>query len=136
MRVWLRSTCKPQPVEIQSLVSSHTLPTVMVAKRSSCQPKVCRLSKCCMSTRAILNCLTLSTRHADPLLARAGKGAGEDDGYLVTYLHNENTNVSEFVVYDAKSMSAEPVAKVTLPRRVPYGFHGLHITEEQLKQQL
>lgn len=53
----------------------------------------------------------------------------------MTYVHNEKTNVSEFVVYDAKNMSSKPVARVTLPRRVPYGFHGLHVTEEQLKQQ-
>lgn len=65
----------------------------------------------------------------------AAEGAAEDDGFLISYLHNEETNESEFVVFDAASMSCKPMARVKLPRRVPYGFHGLHVTEEQLKQQ-
>jgi carotenoid cleavage dioxygenase len=27
-------------------------------------------------------------------------------------------------IIDAKRFSEEPVAKITLPQRVPYGFHG------------
>jgi carotenoid cleavage dioxygenase-like enzyme len=63
-------------------------------------------------------------------------GAAEDDGYLMTYVHDENRNKSELVVYDARTMSAVPVARVELPVRVPYGFHGAHITEAQLQQQV
>lgn len=32
-------------------------------------------------------------------------------------------------VIDAKTMSAEPVAVVELPHRVPYGFHAFFVTE-------
>ncbi|KAG5525803.1 hypothetical protein RHGRI_032181 [Rhododendron griersonianum] len=32
-------------------------------------------------------------------------------------------------VIDAKTMSADPVAVVELPNRVPYGFHALFVTE-------
>ncbi|KAL0725222.1 hypothetical protein Bca4012_039821 [Brassica carinata] len=38
-------------------------------------------------------------------------------------------------VIDAKTMSAEPVAVVDLPHRVPYGFHAFFVTEEQLQEQ-
>ncbi|CAH2033460.1 unnamed protein product [Thlaspi arvense] len=38
-------------------------------------------------------------------------------------------------VIDAKTMSPEPVAVVELPHRVPYGFHALFVTEEQLQEQ-
>ncbi|KAF3557567.1 hypothetical protein F2Q69_00014179 [Brassica cretica] len=38
-------------------------------------------------------------------------------------------------VIDAKTMSAEPVAVVELPHRVPYGFHAFFVTEEQLQEQ-
>ncbi|RLM98554.1 carotenoid 9,10 [Panicum miliaceum] len=42
---------------------------------------------------------------------------------------------SEVNVIDAKTMSADPVAVVELPNRVPYGFHAFFVTEEQLAQQ-
>ena len=32
-------------------------------------------------------------------------------------------------VIDAKTMSADPVAVVELPTRVPYGFHAFFVTE-------
>jgi hypothetical protein len=38
-------------------------------------------------------------------------------------------------VLDAKTMSPKPVAKVKLPQRVPLGFHGTFIYQEQLKLQ-
>ena len=50
-------------------------------------------------------------------------GQAEDDGYLMTYVYDASTDQSDFVVFDASSMSAEPVATVHLPR-VPFGFHG------------
>lgn len=58
--------------------------------------------------------------------------AEEDDGYLVSYLHDENTGESKFVVFDAKSPDLEVVAEVRLPQRVPYGFHGIFVREKDL----
>nr|WQF66837.1 carotenoid cleavage dioxygenase CCD4.1 [Verbascum giganteum] len=58
--------------------------------------------------------------------------AEEDDGYLVTYMHNENSNESWFLVMNAKSPTLDIVATVRLPRRVPYGFHGLFVRETEL----
>ncbi len=52
----------------------------------------------------------------------ANSGA-EDDGYLMTYVYDGASNESEFVIFDASTMSDEPVARVHLPR-VPFGFHG------------
>jgi carotenoid cleavage dioxygenase-like enzyme len=45
----------------------------------------------------------------------------EDDGYLITYAYSHDTNASDFRVYDASTMDPAPVARVLLPRRVPYG---------------
>ncbi|RID47925.1 hypothetical protein BRARA_I04483 [Brassica rapa] len=61
--------------------------------------------------------------------------AEEDDGYLIFFVHDENTGKSCVNVIDAKTMSSEPVAVVELPHRVPYGFHALFVTEEQLQEQ-
>ncbi|CAI9759529.1 unnamed protein product [Fraxinus pennsylvanica] len=58
----------------------------------------------------------------------------EDDGYVVTYVHNENSNQSSFLVMDAKSPSLDIVAVVKLPGRVPYGFHGLFVPESDLNK--
>ncbi|CAI0388386.1 unnamed protein product [Linum tenue] len=48
----------------------------------------------------------------------------EDDGWVITFVHNEDTHTSKVYIIDAKKFSSEPVAKITLPCRVPYGFHG------------
>ncbi|CAM0948511.1 unnamed protein product [Alopecurus aequalis] len=61
-----------------------------------------------------------------------GVSGEEDDGYLILFVHNENTGKSEVNVIDAKTMSADPVAVVELPNRVPYGFHAFFVNEEQL----
>ncbi|XP_059303526.1 probable carotenoid cleavage dioxygenase 4, chloroplastic [Lycium ferocissimum] len=61
-----------------------------------------------------------------------GFAADEDDGYVVCYMHNESTRESSFLVMDAKSQNLEIVAVVKLPRRVPYGFHGIFVKESDL----
>ncbi|MCD7470851.1 putative carotenoid cleavage dioxygenase 4, chloroplastic [Datura stramonium] len=58
--------------------------------------------------------------------------ADEDDGYVVSYVHNEKTGESNFLVMDAKSPKLDIVAAVKLPRRVPYGFHGIFVRESDL----
>lgn len=50
--------------------------------------------------------------------------ADEDDGWLVTFVYDEDQETSELVVVSAKEITAEPVARISLPSRVPYGFHG------------
>ncbi|KAM7260115.1 hypothetical protein ACFE04_015856 [Oxalis oulophora] len=55
------------------------------------------------------------------------QGIDEDDGWIITFVHNEDTDISQVHVIDAKKFSEEAVAKITLPCRVPYGFHGAFI---------
>ncbi len=58
--------------------------------------------------------------------------AEEDDGYVISYIHDENSGESKFIVMDAKSPELEIIAAVKLPQRVPYGFHGLFVKESDL----
>lgn len=53
----------------------------------------------------------------------------EDDGYVMSYVHDEKVKENKFIIMDAKSAELETVAVVKLPRRprVPYGFHGLFL---------
>ena len=56
----------------------------------------------------------------------------EDDGYLMTFVYNWNTNTSEFVMWDALTMQEEPVLRAALRQRVPYGFHSYFVREEEM----
>lgn len=60
----------------------------------------------------------------------SGDDAGEDEGYLVTFVLDKATATSRFVVLDAADMSAGPIAEVRLPQRVPLGFHGSWFADE------
>ncbi|KAI3511490.1 hypothetical protein L1887_18644 [Cichorium endivia] len=58
----------------------------------------------------------------------------EDDGYVVSYVHDESLGESRFLVMDAQSPTLEVVAAVKLPQRVPYGLHGVFIKESDLNE--
>ena len=51
-------------------------------------------------------------------------GSAENDGWLVAFTSDLAAGTSEFAVIDARDVAAGPVARVLLPRRVPFGFHG------------
>ena len=56
----------------------------------------------------------------------------EDDGYLLTYVWVGAQHRSELLVFDARNFDAEPVARVALPVRVPFGLHGTFVPRTQL----
>lgn len=49
---------------------------------------------------------------------------GEGDGFLLGYVYDRADDASFLSVVDARDVAAGPIARVTLPRRVPFGFHG------------
>lgn len=59
----------------------------------------------------------------------------EDDGYLVTFVVEEATGVSEVHVIDAADVTAGPRARVRIPQRVPTGYHCWWVPAEQLAAQ-
>jgi len=48
----------------------------------------------------------------------------EDDGWLMTFIHDETQDTSELVIVSAQAMDDEAIARIPIPQRVPYGFHG------------
>ena len=42
----------------------------------------------------------------------------------MSYVYDAAGDRSDFVILDAQSFTAPPVAVVHLPCRVPFGFHG------------
>ena len=53
----------------------------------------------------------------------------EDDGWVMGFVYDKTTDSSDLVILDAKDMSQPPVARVHLPQRVPFGFHGSWIDD-------
>jgi carotenoid cleavage dioxygenase len=61
--------------------------------------------------------------------------AGEDDGYLVTFVHDAVSDRSELVVLDARRVEDGPVARCLVPQRVPIGYHAWWVSAEDLGRQ-
>ncbi|KAL0438788.1 UNVERIFIED_CONTAM: putative carotenoid cleavage dioxygenase 4, chloroplastic [Sesamum latifolium] len=71
---------------------------------------------------------------SEPFFVPNNPASDEDDGFIVTYMHDEKTQESKFLVIDAKSPTLEIVATVKLPGRVPTGFHGLFVSQSHLTE--
>lgn len=63
-------------------------------------------------------------------VARPG-GQSEDDGWLLNYVYDQKENKSELVIVAGQDFQSKPVARVLLPVRVPYGFHGAWVHRKE-----
>ncbi|MCJ2137455.1 carotenoid oxygenase family protein [Methylobacterium sp. J-026] len=54
----------------------------------------------------------------------ARAGAAEDEGWLVGFVIDTANDTTDFVILDARSFEAPPIARVRLAHRIPPGFHG------------
>ncbi len=48
-----------------------------------------------------------------------------EEGWLLTFVHDEDSNTSELIIVDAQDFTLSPLAKIKITQRVPYGFHGM-----------
>jgi carotenoid cleavage dioxygenase-like enzyme len=53
-----------------------------------------------------------------------GDDPSEEAGWLVSIACDGARGTSELVVVDVADFDGPPVARVRLPQRVPFGFHG------------
>ena len=60
----------------------------------------------------------------EPLFVSRSAAAAEDDGWVLVLAYDAARDTSDFWILDAQDIGGEPVARVRLPHRVPYGFHG------------
>jgi carotenoid cleavage oxygenase len=60
----------------------------------------------------------------EPVFVPRSADAEEDDGWVLAYTYDADTDRSDVVILDARDFSAEPIATIHLPVRVPFGFHG------------
>lgn len=69
---------------------------------------------------------------AEPDFVPRENAESEDDGWLMSYVYDAATDRSELCILDARDLSVPPVARVLLPQRVPFGFHGNWISDHQV----
>lgn len=60
------------------------------------------------------------------------EGDGEGEGWLLTYAYDRTTDTSSLAILDAQDVASGPVARVRLPVRIPFGFHGLWVPDTDL----
>jgi carotenoid cleavage dioxygenase-like enzyme len=65
----------------------------------------------------------------EALFVPANGQSGEDDGWLLSMVYDRAEARSEVAIIDASNVSAGPVARIAMPRRVPFGFHGTWVAD-------
>ncbi len=58
-----------------------------------------------------------------------GADPDSDEGWVMNYVYDDGSGKSELVILDAQRFTADPVARVKLPQRVPFGFHGSWVAD-------
>ncbi|HEV2563333.1 MAG TPA: carotenoid oxygenase family protein [Rhizomicrobium sp.] len=61
---------------------------------------------------------------SEPVFVPRSANTAEGDGFIVAVVYRGSENRSDLVVLDAGDVARGPVAVASLPRRVPFGFHG------------
>ena len=73
----------------------------------------------------------------EPVFVSRPDATSEDDGWLLMYVHDQNPGAAaatELVVLDAQDFARGAVARVLLPQRVPYGFHGNWVSDRSVPE--
>jgi len=67
---------------------------------------------------------------AEPFFVPAAGATDEEHGYILGYVFEPSTNSSDLWIMEAENIAAGPIARVKLPQRVPFGFHGVWVPED------
>ena len=60
----------------------------------------------------------------EPVFAPKPGATQEDEGWILSLVHERESRTSKLIIIDAQSFDQPPVAEVIIPQRVPYGAHG------------
>jgi carotenoid cleavage dioxygenase len=66
----------------------------------------------------------------EAVFAPASPDAGEGEGYVMAIVYDGGRDASDLVILDATDFTGPEVARVHLPQRVPYGFHGCWLPDD------
>ncbi|KAI8552310.1 hypothetical protein RHMOL_Rhmol06G0256700 [Rhododendron molle] len=96
-------------------------------------PKVSGFAKVDLSTGEVKKYIYGDEKYGGEPLFLPNQEGEEDDGYILTFVHDEKRCKSELQIVNAANL--QPEASVKLPSRVPYGFHGTFIGANELANQ-
>jgi carotenoid 9,10(9',10')-cleavage dioxygenase 1 len=70
-----------------------------------------------------------------PLCPAVSADFDSDEGWLLVYVHNDESKQTALHIYDAHTMNPVPIARISTPQRVPFGFHGMFVSRDQVAEQ-
>lgn len=65
----------------------------------------------------------------EPLFVPRSKGSAEDDGWVLLWIYDAQSDRTQLAIFDAQNVSIGPIARLKLKHHVPYGLHGSFTTE-------
>ena len=71
--------------------------------------------------------------YSEPWFAAADNPQSEDHGYIISFQWNEALSRETLDIFDARDLSAGPVAQVQIPHRIPLGFHACWMAADRMK---
>jgi carotenoid cleavage dioxygenase len=66
---------------------------------------------------------------AEPVVVPKADGVHEDDAWILTVVYDAATDASELCILDAGDITGAEVVRISLPQRVPFGFHGNWVSD-------
>ncbi len=69
---------------------------------------------------------------AEPVVVPKADGEAEDDAWILTVVYDATTDSSELHILDAGDIAGAEVARISLPQRVPFGFHGNWVSDSSV----
>jgi carotenoid cleavage dioxygenase len=69
--------------------------------------------------------------YGEPVFIPRENASAEDDGYVMALRLDSETQTSDLAVFNAQAITDDPIAVVHVPVRIPNGFHGNWIPDNQ-----
>ena len=73
--------------------------------------------------------ISKGNQNSEPVFVPRPQAKSEDDGWLRVCVYQHTTDCSDVIILDARDITSEPLAIISLPRRIPAGFHGAWLLE-------
>ena len=67
---------------------------------------------------------------SEPVFVANPDGTDEDDGWVLSYVYQPEQDKSEVLILNGQDITGEPAAVIELPVRVPAGFHGNWVSDD------